>query len=167
MVRFKNRYLFAEYLLFPFDSEAEGSGQIFPSTSSGLASALRLSIQNNFGLSALSKVSQSLSVKYYNTKFRCALIRCARNSLPLVWASVNTLPGGCKDDQGRIGRWVWRVTAASGSIRGCRKGTLKTLQQNMLAKLNHLTDSDNNKDLKNELKSAIDLVKRTIEEIGP
>jgi RNase P/RNase MRP subunit POP5 len=166
MVRFKNRYLFAEYLLFPFDDETVGNEQIFPASSSGLASALRLSIQNNFGLSAISRVSQSLSVKYYNPKFRCALIRCARNSLPLVWASVNTLPGGCKDDQGRVGRWIWRVTAASGSIRGCRKGTLKTLQRNMLAKLSNLPDSDS-KELRDELKNAINLVKKSIEEIGP
>jgi RNase P/RNase MRP subunit POP5 len=166
MVRFKNRYLFAEYLLFPFENETPKPDHIFSATPSGLASSLRLSIQNNFGLSTLAKVSQSLSVKYYNPKFRCALIRCARNSLPLVWASVNTLPGGCKDEQGRLGLWVWRVTAASGSIRGCRKGTLKKMHRNLLSKLHGLSDSTD-KDIERELKNTISLIKKNLEDIGP
>lgn len=153
MVRFKNRYLYAEYLLFPNEEKNGHPQEIckYPSSAAGLANALRASIQRNFGLVAHAQLSQSLSVKYYNPNERCALIRCARNALPKVWAALGCLPGGCADTQGRFGRWVWRALAVSGSLRGCRKGALKALRVRIAAKSRCAADPEARKLLQNAL----------------
>lgn len=166
MVRFKNRYLYAEYLLFPFE---EGSGINgtenfkYPSSAAGLANALRASIQHNFGLAAHAQLSQSLSVKYYNSSERCALIRCARNALPKVWAALASLPGGCADTEGRVGKWVWRVLAVSGSLRGCRKGAFKAIQTRITAKI---CCTDNSAVIK-QLENVSNTIRQALADLEP
>ena len=164
MVRFKNRYFYAEYLLFPFEDEDNKDNRTrYPSSAAGLATALRASIQHNFGLAAHAQLSQSLSVKYYNPSQRCALIRCARSALPMVWDSLNALPGGCADAEGRLGRWVWRVLAVSGSLRGCRKGAFKAMKSRITVKMNSTTDPDAQK----QLKGVLDAISKALGELEP
>ena len=87
-------------------------------TSQMLNSILRTTLATQFGLYGAAQTQQSLSVKYCNATTGCAIIRSARELLPMVWASV-TLMGAPE------GQWIWRVVHVAGTIRSVQRAAMK------------------------------------------
>lgn len=173
MVRFKNRYLYAEYVLFP--PETGGADSMYTPNASGLASALRTSITTNFGVTASAKLSQSLSVKYFNPSLRCALVRCARDALPHVWFALSCLPGMTTDMSGggangvMKGMWSWRVLAVSGSLRGCQKGSFRSIERSIRRRI-HACKSDSRPEAqvwRRELADLLRGIRKQLDQLEP
>lgn len=171
MVRFKNRYLYAEYVLFPPPEHDDSALQMYAPSASGLASALRASITTNFGLAANAKLTQSLSVKYFNPSLRCALVRCARDALPQVWLSLNCLPGLTTEasSSGSKGLWTWRVLAVSGSLRGCQKGSFRSIERSIRRRM-HACKSDSRPEAqtwRKELGDLLRTIRKQLDQLEP
>jgi RNase P/RNase MRP subunit POP5 len=83
-----------------------------------LNSILRTTLATQFGLYGAAQTQQSLSVKYCNAATGCAIIRSARELLPMVWASVTLM-------NAPEGQWIWRVVHVAGTIRSVQRAAMK------------------------------------------
>ncbi|KAL5635037.1 hypothetical protein ACGC1H_002909 [Rhizoctonia solani] len=87
MVRFKNRWFLAEFLL---------CGDPIPNlTSKQIYNAIRDSVIENFGDSGWGAVAGSLTVKYFSPTTQICIIRVARDHHTTVWGGLTLLRTLC------------------------------------------------------------------------
>jgi ribonuclease P/MRP protein subunit POP5 len=81
MVRFKSRYLLFEIIY----NDSNIHEQIQPTH---LLSAIKESIQQNFGDAGTGSILSNLSMKYYSPFTNLGILRCGREHVKMVWASM-------------------------------------------------------------------------------
>lgn len=114
MVRFKNRYL-----LCVLDHDAYDKGLIQKVTSRAILTAVRTSLQTNFGDVDGSYATPALAVKYWSDVLGLCLIRASRDHFRNVWAATTILTHiECLPETVTV---RFRVVHLGGTIRSCQK----------------------------------------------
>ncbi|KAH9445809.1 hypothetical protein MJO29_012096 [Puccinia striiformis f. sp. tritici] len=92
MVRFKNRYLLIQLIYGPLDSTTlsyQPSSNDTPKLNEkGLIDLIRQSIQTNFGELGSGEAGSDLSIKYYSPTTSHLILRCKRDQVNKVRASL-------------------------------------------------------------------------------
>lgn len=125
MVRFKNRYL-----LCVIEHDSCNDGVVESVNSRSILSAVRTSVQTNFGDISAGKLSSALTVKFWSPALRLALIRSSRDHFRTVWAAISMVTFlDCLPETVRI---RLRVVHVGGTIRSCQKSGAKISKQLLL-----------------------------------
>lgn len=121
MVRFKNRYLFVQLILF--DNDINNTS--IKISSSLIAQFLRKQLEKFFGVEGSSACSLAFSVKYYNSTTESIILRCSRDD-ELLLRSCLVL---CTNFAHIYKNCIWQVIRSSGSIRTCKKFAIKSIKK--------------------------------------
>lgn len=148
MVRFKNRYFLVK--VHPVVSSTDLNVEF--AAPSAIASLLRASVEDNFGLACASKVNPSLSIKFVSPHTHLLIVRCARDAYRSVWSAMTFLssfPG-----KGDLMFGIWQVIHISGTIRSCQMQAIKWHRNGIMAVLRDTTDEQTKAILEESLQSV-------------
>lgn len=136
MVRFKNRYLLVELLPFKdehpqkkikLDDERNGS-ELNSFSSSNVSTALRRSIEINFGSLGTALNTLALSVKYCNPNTRLLIIRCARDHEKMIRVALFFLgewPSG-------EAKCIWVTRHVAGTMRSVSEAAIRVSRRRLM-----------------------------------
>lgn len=157
MVRLKQRYILFD-ILYPPKTEPRNSSEreVFESfhkspedallrmhrsspqsiDGKSIIQATRKAIQDHYGEFGAGAVGQGLMMKYFSNKTSTGIIRCGRQSCPMVVASLALINCIGKEDI------IIRCVHISGTIKKCEE-FLIARNKELMIKLGHLQDDKN------------------------
>ncbi len=141
MVRFKNRYL-----LCVIEHDAYDSKTLENISVRSINSAVRTSVQTNFGDIIVGKLANALAVKFWSPALGLALIRSSRDELRQVWASISMI--NCLDCLPETVTIRIQVIHVGGTIRSCQKSAVDYARK-LLLKSPDISRSKIDSDMRN------------------
>lgn len=157
MVRFKNRYLLIQ--VHPVNT----SSQLEFASPSTIASMIRSSVEDNFGVAVASKINPSLSIKFASLDSLLLIVRCQREAVKEVWSSVTFMtafPG--KNCSGVS--CIWQVIGVSGTIRCSQVNAIKSHKK---AIDRVLSATELSMEQRQDIEAALVTVEQTIKRLEP